>query len=41
MHECTRQFSDRLINEDDKEWFRGKLAGLLRDNMGHDLDTLV
>mgnify|MGYP007047485905 CR=1 FL=1 len=29
IHECSRVFSDRLINEDDKEWFRNLIMELL------------
>ena len=29
-HECLRTFQDRLIDSDDREWLRGKLADLAR-----------
>ena len=30
IHESTRVFHDRLINEEDKEWFRDKVAELIK-----------
>lgn len=29
IHECSRVFSDRLVNEDDKDWFRNLIMELL------------
>ncbi len=30
IHECSRVFNDRLINEDDRQFFRDQIADLLK-----------
>ena len=34
IHECRRQFGDRLINAEDKQWFDDLLANELNTQMG-------
>jgi dynein heavy chain len=41
IHECTRQFGDRLINTEDKTWFRNTISSLLKKNLQHEYDDLV
>jgi len=41
IHESTRQFSDRLINDEDKGWFKDQVSVLLKDNMDKNYDEVV
>jgi len=41
IHECTRQFSDRLINQEDKTWFVDNLSTLLKDHLQQDYGELI
>eukprot|EP00929_Paragymnodinium_shiwhaense_P066427 TRINITY_DN33321_c0_g4_i1.p1 TRINITY_DN33321_c0_g4~~TRINITY_DN33321_c0_g4_i1.p1 ORF type:complete len:3770 (+),score=1255.81 TRINITY_DN33321_c0_g4_i1:195-11312(+) len=36
LHEASRQFRDRLINDEDREWFNGKLADNVMKYLGED-----
>lgn len=38
VHECCRVFYDRLINEEDREWFTKLMIDLLQRNFRMNLD---
>eukprot|EP00002_Diphylleia_rotans_P015940 TRINITY_DN308_c0_g1_i6.p1 TRINITY_DN308_c0_g1~~TRINITY_DN308_c0_g1_i6.p1 ORF type:complete len:4231 (+),score=876.63 TRINITY_DN308_c0_g1_i6:183-12875(+) len=41
MHECSRVFSDRLINEEDNKWFKVLMGRMLQKYFDADYSTFV
>eukprot|EP00960_Hanusia_phi_P037729 753088-Hanusia_phi.AAC.6 len=41
VHECLRVFSDRLINDEDREWFRSLLTRQLSENFELEYGELI
>lgn len=41
LHECSRVFEDRLINDDDHGWFRAQQSGLLGSAFGLAYEEVV
>ncbi len=39
LHETARIFRDRLINEQDKNWFNSMLAGKMKEELDIDWDV--
>jgi hypothetical protein len=37
LHECCRQFRDRLIDDTDKDWFNNQLEDKLRLHLGMEM----
>ena len=40
-HEISRVVSDRFVNQKDTSWFISKLVGLVRENLGDDMEAII
>ncbi|CAM9558130.1 unnamed protein product, partial [Phaeothamnion confervicola] len=40
-HECFRVFSDRLVDDADRKWFRSMLGEKVKAHFGHDFETRI
>jgi len=41
VHECSRTFADRLINDDDRNWFKKAMGRIMQDNFKKGWEMVV